>query len=94
MSQHAKEYPGRSEQTIRELVAGQLDTFDITTPATAGLELKIVHGLGRVPNGYIIVQRPYTGTATDHGMGATAWTKDFLYLKFEATSAALTLAVY
>lgn len=99
MAQHAKDHGRMSDafemnQTVRELVNGQLNTIEITTPSSAGLELRIAHGLGRIPNGYIIVKRPYTGTAMDHGIGSTSWDTVNLYLKFSVTDIALTLAVY
>lgn len=94
MSQHAKEHPGAVAQSVRELLNGQLNTIEITTPSTAAEELKIAHDLGRVPNGYIIVIRPYTGGSLFHGKGATTWDTVNLYLKFSTTDTELTLAVF
>lgn len=94
MTRHAKEHPGHVALSVRELLDGQLNTIEITTPGSAGDELKIAHDLGRIPNGYIIVNRPYTGTAMDHGEGATDWDETNIYLKFSATDTVLTIAVY
>ena len=81
--------------TVRALVSGQPDFIEITTPSSAGVELEVAHGLGRVPKGYVVVNRAYTGTAFDHGRSTTtAWTRDKLYLMFSITSITLTIAVF
>jgi len=81
-------------KTVLRLVGGQPNFLEITTPSTAGAELEITHGLGRVPNGYVIFKRPYTGTATDLGAGDTAWTAERMYLTFEETGFDMTIAIF
>lgn len=80
--------------TIRALVSGQPDFIEITTPSSAGVELAVDHGLGRIPKGYVVVKRTYTGSAYDHGASATAWTTTRIYLQFSVTNIPLTIAVF
>lgn len=87
--------PGRLEETVRGLVDTRPSVITITTPSSAGLELEIQHGLGRVPHGYSIIKRPY-GSPTDiiHGEGDTDWTSDKIYIKFNQTDLELTILVW
>lgn len=95
MSRFAKFFLGNQLLTLRQLIAGQPDFIDITTPSVAGDELEVAHGLNRIPIGYAIVKRPYTGTAADHGeSGDTEWTEQYLYLKFEETDVDMRIAVF
>jgi hypothetical protein len=93
MSRVAKYIPNNLDATSRNLVSGQPDFIEITTPSTT-VELEVPHGLGRVPNGYVVVKRTYTGTAFDHGDSGTTWTRNHLYLRFSITSITLTIAVF
>lgn len=92
MSRIAQWTPDNLPAVVRKLVSGQMDVQAITTPATAGNELEIRHGLGRIPQGYIIVQRPYA--ALNHGIGGSTWTRDSIFVKFSTTSTALTIAIF
>ena len=89
---HTKYNPAATDRTIRELADGQPDFIEITTPTTPGDELRILHGLGRIPKGYDIVKAPYQ--ALNHGYGTTAWTTRALYLRFSLASTDLTISVY
>ena len=81
--------------TVRSLVDGQMDLIDITTPESGGRELEVVHGLGRIPRGVLLVNRPYTGLGPwDWGSSGTTWTATKLYLKFSETSVNMTIAVF
>lgn len=92
MVQHAQNLPGNLPTSVRELVEGQVDAIDVTTPALPGEELKIQHGLGRIPKGYIILKKTYH--AMNDGESGTAWDRDFLYLKFSLDSRAITIGVF
>lgn len=85
--------PASLDSTVRALCAAQEDILTLTTPATIGAELEIPHGLGKIPNGYAIINQPYSATAIGSGRGDTAWTKEKLYLKFSVASTALTIKV-
>ncbi len=60
-------------------------TFSVANTDTA-----LVHGLGRVPTGYIVSRRSASMNVYD---GATAWTSNVIYLKSSATGTA-TIFVY
>ena len=91
MSKHAKMNPASLPSTVKQLTEGQPDLIEITTPSTPGLELKVAHGLGRIPKGYTIVKGPYS--VFNHGDSGTDWTDANIYLKFSLTSEAITIAV-
>ena len=86
--------PASLDGTVRAIVSGQPDFIAITTPSSAGVELEVSHGLGRIPKGFFVAKRTYTGTAFDCGDSGTTWTKEKLYLKFSITSIDLTIAVF
>lgn len=100
MAQHAPHLPMNPATTLQQLVEGQPDFIEITTPATAGTELAIQHGLGRVPKGFEVVKRPFIANPAigeglfQAGVGDTTWTKEFLYLKFSRTSVNVTISVH
>ena len=94
MSRIAAYNPVNTDATLRSLVSGQADFIDLTTPSSAGEEVGVAHGLGRVPKGFAVVKSTYTGTAMDAGDSGTAWTATTIYLKFSRTSAAVTIAVF
>ena len=72
---------------------GQLDAkFQIyTTNATPDTEDTIVHGLGRIPIGYIIVSCNKAAIVYN---GATAWDITNIYLRCNAASTAVTFMVF
>ena len=94
MAQHAAAPLAKESllQTVRELVQGQTDVLDVTTPSVPGTELKIPHGLGRTPKGYMIIAKPYKDL--NHGKGDTTWTATHLYLKFSLDNTALMIGVF
>lgn len=94
MSRLATFNPANLEATVKALISGQIDFIEITTPSSAGVELEVTHGLGRIPRGFVVVKRTYTGTAFDCGDSGTTWTTSTIYLKFSVTSIALTIAVF
>ena len=94
MSRIAAYNPVHTDATLRALVSGQPDFIDITTPSTAGEEIGVPHGMGRVPKGFAVVKSTYTGTAMDAGDSGTTWTTTTIYLKFSQTSVAVTIAVF
>lgn len=62
-----------------------------TSSASAGTEDELTHNLKRVPVGYILVRADKAVALYD---GATAWTTTLLYLKANASSAAVTVMVF
>ena len=92
MSRHAKMNPARPIVTTRQLVEGQPDIVEITTPSIPGIEAAIAHSLGRMPKGYIIVKGPYS--VFNHGESGRDWTPNYLYLKFSITDETVTIAIF
>jgi hypothetical protein len=74
---------------------GNLDTqyIDVaTTPAVADTEFLIIHGLKRVPVGYIVVRQDRACRVYDSSIGS--WTDSLLYLKCDVASASIKLLVW
>lgn len=72
------------------------DNFDsrraqVTTHATPGTEFSVAHGLGKVPIGYIVYGQAAAGQIFD---GATANTKDLLYLKSNVSAVQFRILVF
>lgn len=89
---HATYNPANMAMTARLLTEGQPDFIEVTTPATPGNELAILHGLARTPKGYVIVDAPYQHMVV--GRGTTAWTSRYIYLKFSLASTDITIGVF
>ena len=94
MGQFATLIPGQEEETVRELVHGQALMLPITTPAVPGDELKIEHNLGRIPNGYTLMTRPFQTFQHGHDSSDTDWDAQFMYLRFSIVDTDLTIAVF
>lgn len=62
------------------------DNFDISlrnvTITTANVEFSVLHGLERIPVGYLLISSSASINLYD---GDTAWTKESIYLKGSAT---------
>ncbi len=98
--QHTANLPSNPSATILALTEGQADFVEVTTPDTAGTEIRVEHGLGYIPRGVDIVKQRYVeNPAIGNGLSivgdsGTAWTKQFVYVKFSRTGVDLTLAVF
>lgn len=64
----------------------------VTAPAVAGTEFLVIHGLKRVPVGYILV-RSNVGCAV-YDSSVASWTDSIMYLKCSMGSATLKLLVF
>jgi hypothetical protein len=62
-----------------------------TSNGAANTEDTILHGLGHIPNGYIVVRQDKSSVVYD---STTAWTSTSIFLKSSAASTAWTLIVY
>ena len=94
MGQFAEFIPGREDQTQRDLVAGQTLVIPITAPSIPGEELEIQHNLGRIPNGYALIDRPFMVFSHGHDSDDTAWDEHYMYLRFSIVDTDLTIAVF
>lgn len=94
MSRMAKLHPSSIEQTVRELVSGQADFVEITTPSSINDELEIRHGLGRIPRGMMIVKTAYAFGSNLWGTGDTEWTTEAIYARFPYNDATITVAIF
>lgn len=65
--QHAQYNPANLQENLRILIEGQADFIDITTPSVSLQEMKIGHGLGRMPKGYSLVKGDLLSGATGSG---------------------------
>ena len=90
MSRHAQYMLGAVAQTVKQLVDGQPDFVEVTTPSSTSDELEIAHGLGRVPKGVLVVKSTINVQAYDSG---TPWTDKYLYCKFTQADQDVTVAV-
>jgi hypothetical protein len=75
--------------------AGNLDAqfVDIaTTPAIADTEFTVIHGLKRVPIGYIVVRKDRACDVYDSSIGS--WTGSLMYLKCNVAAASVKLLVF
>ena len=86
--------PISEASTLRQLVSAQPVTVDITTPSVAGGLLEIKHNLGRIPKGYFIAKGPYMTFQHGWNLTDTAWTNQYMYLRFSILSTPMTLAVF
>lgn len=69
-----------------ENVAGEWQV--VTTNATPDTEDAFSHGLGTVPQGYIVVKRDKAGVIYD---GSTSWTSSNIYLRSDVASVTATI---
>ena len=61
-----------------------------TTPSPSATEFSITHDLGRIPVGFIVVNKDkYCDVMTS----GTAWTTSLIYLKCNAATAAITVLI-
>lgn len=63
----------------------------VVSHATPGTEFSIAHGLGKIPEGYIVTGQNGAGSVYD---GATANSKTTLYLKSDVASKTFRLLVF
>ena len=74
---------------------GNLDAqyIDVTTtPGVADTEFVVVHGLRRVPIGYIVVRKDRACEVYDSSIGS--WTDSVMYLKCNVATATIKLIVF
>lgn len=64
---------------------------EVTTPATAGQEFAVAHGLNRVPTRFLIVSADKDARLY---WGASASTKTTAYLKCSAAAAKLSIVLF
>jgi hypothetical protein len=62
-----------------------------TTPAIAGTEFSVSHGLNRVPVGFHVVNK---NGATDVFKGVTAWSSTKIFLKATGSGVSITLFIF
>jgi len=74
--------------TLQDNVKGGF--VEHTTDATPDTESTVIHDLGYVPIGYFILKQDKAGSLFD---GATAWTRDKLYVKSDVASLTVRLFV-
>jgi len=75
--------------------AGNLDAqfIDInTTPAVANTEFVVIHGLQRVPVGYLIVRADKACNVYDSSAGS--WTESLLYLKCDTAGVTIKIVLF
>lgn len=74
-------------------IEGKLPTYPITvqTPAAAGDVIQVEHGLGRIPEGWIVT---YKSAACDLYDAGYSWTTQFMFLKATAAGVLLQIRVY
>jgi len=70
-------------------IYGQIKTY--TTNGIADTADTVSHTLGRVPIGFLILNRDKAGVVYDSG---TAWTTANLYLKCSAASSLVTIHIF
>lgn len=80
-------------QDVAKIQFNQSQSVDIADTGNANTEFAVVHNMGRVPTGYILVKTSiaanvYTST------GGTAWSTTAIYLKADAANAAITVIVF
>lgn len=68
-----------------------LKEVNFTSNATPDAEDTISHGLGKVPNGYIVIGRNKAGVLYN---GTTAWTMTNIYLKSNVASTTYKIYVF
>lgn len=94
MGQFAALIPGREDESLRQLLLGQALIVNITTPSIPGEELKISHNLGRMPNGYMLLTRPFMTFQHGHDSNDTEWDDQFMYLRFSIVDTDIAIAVF
>lgn len=97
MSRFARLHPGNIDQSVRELISGQTVFVTITTGSTINKDFAIEHGLGRLPNGYVLL-KGMTAIMVLSGFilydGDTPWTTNHMYLKSSVANAPCTIAIF
>jgi hypothetical protein len=75
--------------------SGNLDGqyVDVVTTPGAGVEFPVIHGLKRVPIGYIVV-RADVGGADVYDSRPGSWTDEIMYLMCGAGGASLKLLIF
>lgn len=68
---------------------GRLNSF--SSSGVANAENTVAHGLGKVPTGYIVTS---IDKAAHVYKGASAWTKDNIYLKVDVATVAVSILVF
>lgn len=73
---------------------GNLDVAhtDVITPSVANTEFPVVHTLGRVPVGAVLVRRDKVVNIYDSSVGS--WTETMIFLKADAASATIKVLLY
>jgi hypothetical protein len=64
--------------------------ISVTSDATPGTEFSVLHGLGKIPSGYIVMGQDGSGSVYD---GSTSNTNATLYLKSNASSVTFKLLI-
>ena len=64
--------------------------IEFTSSATPNAENTVAHNLGRIPLGYFVVCQDKAGSLYK---GATAWTKDNIYLKCDIATVVFKIIV-
>lgn len=65
--------------------------ISLTSNGVANTEDTVVHDLGRVPRGFLVIKADKAGNVYDSG---TAWTQSRIYVKSSAATMALTLWIF
>lgn len=85
---------GAFEKQFLEIIGNALDKREratVTTPATPDTEYEVMHGLGVIPSGFIVIDKD---KAADTYRSGTAWTDEKIYLKTNVATATLTILVF
>ena len=69
-----------------ENISGEFQVVSDT--GNANTEFSVIHTLGAVPVGYLVLKNSKAGAIYD---GTTAWTSTTIYLRHEAANAAVTV---
>ena len=84
---------GEFEAQFREIITNGIDKrqFLNVTTSTANTEFAVDHGLGAIPNGYIVIGQDKAGDVYN---STTAWTTSTIYLKASVATMTLRLIVF
>ena len=85
---------GALKRQFEEIFRNALDKRDVVTVVSdpvADVEYAVAHGLGFIPNGFLVVSQDKAGVTYK---GTTAWTEENLYLQTNTPTVALTLLLF
>lgn len=82
-----------TDRALRELYDGISGgrQITLTSNGTANTEDTVVHDLGRVPRGFLVIKQDKAASVYDSG---TAWTQSRIYIKTSVATVALTLWIF